>query len=128
VALTAAGPRRVLVVDDEPLVLRSVQRVLGRTYVVLTAASAEEALALLERGEAIEAVFTDLSLPGMDGAELARRIAERWPALAGKTVFMSGGATNEAHHELLARSDVRRVDKPFDLAALRRLASELLGP
>jgi CheY-like chemotaxis protein len=126
--LTSANPRRLLVVDDEPLVLRSVQRLLGRTYPVVLAASAEEALALLERGESIDAVFTDLSLPGMDGAELARRIAERWPSLATKTVFMSGGATSEAHHELLARSDVRRIDKPFDLATLRQLVSELLGP
>ena len=125
--MSAAGPRRLLVVDDEPLVLRSVQRILGRTYTVILAASAEEALALLEQGEAVDAVFTDLSLPGMDGAEFARRIAERWPVLAGRTVFMSGGATSEVHHELLARGDVRRIDKPFDLATLRQLASELLG-
>jgi CheY-like chemotaxis protein len=126
--LTKEAPRTLLVVDDEPLVLRSVQRILGRSCTVLLAASAEEALGLLEDGGPVDAVFTDLSLPGMDGAELARRIAERWPGLAAKTVFMSGGATSEAHHELLARSDVRRIDKPFDLATLRQLAGELLGP
>jgi len=72
----------LLLVDDDPLVRRSLQRSLTqRGFGVLVASRAEEALQLLEKGPPARAVLSDLIMPGMSGAELAREIATRWPGL-----------------------------------------------
>ncbi len=69
----------VLVVDDDPVVRESLQRLLGkRGYAVQTAGAAEEALALLEK-KGFALVITDWQMPGMDGLALLRRIKERLP-------------------------------------------------
>jgi signal transduction histidine kinase len=59
----------VLVVDDEPEITRSVAELLGRDYKVLTANSADEAVALL-RTNAVAVILTDQRMPGGTGAEL----------------------------------------------------------
>jgi two-component system, OmpR family, KDP operon response regulator KdpE len=65
---------RVLVVDDDPQILRTVRTNLaGRGYEVITAPNGETAVQLLST-EAIELVILDLSLPGMDGQEVIRRV------------------------------------------------------
>lgn len=69
----------VLVVDDDPVVRESLQRLLGkRGYAVETAGTAEEALLLLEQ-KLFALVITDWQMPGMDGLALLRRVKERLP-------------------------------------------------
>ena len=69
-----ASDRRpgVLVVDDEPEITRSVEELLARDYEVLTANSADEALALLE-ANAVAVILTDQRMPNGTGAELLAR-------------------------------------------------------
>ena len=65
---------RVLVVDDDPQILRAVRTNLaGREYEVTTAPNGETAIAILS-AEAVDLVILDLSLPGMDGQEVIRRV------------------------------------------------------
>lgn len=82
----------VLVVDDEPAVVRVLERRLDRSGVqVLTATDARQALATLEtRDGEVAAVLCDLSMPGMDGLALARELSRRWPQLETRVLFMSG--------------------------------------
>ena len=73
--------RKVLVVDDDPVVGRSFDRVLsGKGYAVITAVSGQEALKKLETEE-YDAVFTDIKMPGMSGLEVAERVKEKRPWL-----------------------------------------------
>lgn len=79
----------ILVVDDE----EEVREILAETlqdfgYTVLTAASAEEALPLLERVGGVSMVITDVRMPGMSGLHLADEIRRRWPEM--KVVLISG--------------------------------------
>ena len=73
--------RKVLVVDDDPVVGKSFSRVLSQDkgYVVITAQNAAEALEKLREQE-YDLVFTDIKMPGMDGVELAERVKakRRW--------------------------------------------------
>ncbi len=74
----SAGPLRVLVVDDEPPALEELAYLLGRDPrigEVLTAASGEQALRLLEREEPVGAIFLDVAMPGLSGLDLARVLA-----------------------------------------------------
>lgn len=65
---------RILAVDDEPQILRTLHRTLGvRGHQVLEAAEATEALALLETQE-VDLILMDLGLPGTDGLDLIKRV------------------------------------------------------
>jgi DNA-binding NarL/FixJ family response regulator len=72
--------RRILVVDDDPMVLQSVKFILRSAgHTVETAADAEQALKKIEEDK-FDLVVTDLKLPGMQGDELARKIKARDPS------------------------------------------------
>jgi len=98
---TASGPgnatisTRLLVVDDEAIVREVLAQNLGNEgFGVLTAASGTEALALIAAGEAVDALVTDLSMPGMDGLALIRAAQERRPGLP--AVLLTGYAGEDA--------------------------------
>jgi CheY-like chemotaxis protein len=87
---------RVLVVDDDPVVAKSIDRVLtGKGYAVITANDAPEALEKLAH-EKYDAVFTDIRMPGMDGLEMAARIKATQPWLPVVIVTGYGSPSSEA--------------------------------
>lgn len=92
----SALPKRVLVVDDDPVVGKSFNRVLSQKgYVVVTAQDGREALSKLQDGD-YDVVFTDIRMPGMDGLELAEQVKARksWTPVVIVTGF--GSQANEA--------------------------------
>ena len=111
---------RILVVDDEALVCESIRMLLAYDgHRVETACSAEEALARFASGE-FDLVFTDFSMPGMKGDELAAAIKQRAP---GKPVIL-----------LTAFPPAYRVPaidlvitKPFYLSTLREAIDTVMG-
>ncbi len=84
-------PRRILIVEDEVLV-RTVIAEAARDagYRVTEAGSAQAALDFLASGKAVDLVFTDINMPGMDGVTLARRIKADHPRV--KVILTSGQA------------------------------------
>ena len=88
--------RKVLVVDDDPVVGKSFDRVLsGKGYAVITARNGEEALNKL-RSETYDVVFTDIKMPGMSGLEVAERLKETQPWLPVVIVTGYGTDANQA--------------------------------
>lgn len=78
----------ILVVEDSDVVRTLAARMLvEQGYPVITAIDGVEAIEVLERAS-IGVVVTDLRMPRMDGRELARQVAARWPAV--RMVFMTG--------------------------------------
>jgi CheY-like chemotaxis protein len=103
----------ILVADDVPDVLLLVRDILeARGYTVLTAADGEEALRFSE-GHAgpIDALLSDVVMPGLTGPELAERLARTRPKT--KVVFMSGYTTETMDQYGLLHSGVPFVGKPF---------------
>ena len=87
---------RVLVVDDDPVVAKSFDRVLsGKGYAVITARDGTEAMEKLAH-EHYDAVFTDIRMPGMDGLEVAARIKATQPWLPVVIVTGYGSPASEA--------------------------------
>ena len=85
----------MLVVDDEDLVREMIAGNLEDAgFGVLGAANGTEALALLASGEAVDALLTDLAMPGMDGLALIRAAQERYPDLP--AVLLTGYAGDGA--------------------------------
>lgn len=109
----------VLVVDDEEAVRQLASRMLTYTgYRSIQASHAREALAALEQDPAaIHLVLTDVKMPGMNGGELGRQIAKRWP---GKPVLYMSGFASEIFQGGLLDPSAPFLAKPFtqdDLAA-----------
>lgn len=87
--------RKILVVDDDPVVGKSFNRVLsGKGYVVITAHDGPEALKHLAEGD-FDVVFTDIRMPGMDGIEVAERVKARRPWTPVVIVTGYGSEDNE---------------------------------
>jgi len=112
------APLRILAVDDEPTVLEALADTLGEDgHRVLTAGSGREALTLLDSGERVDVVITDLGMPGMTGWEVARALRTRQPDLP---VGLISGWTSSADFSAEEASHVAFViAKPYTLGALR---------
>jgi len=92
---------KVLVVDDDPLVSRSLKVLLSREadmQVVGTAGDGARALAVCEK-VLPDAVLMDIRMPGMDGIEATRRIKERWPGV--RVVILTTFQDDDSVHRAL---------------------------
>ena len=116
---------RVLVIDDETLIGRAIERAL-RDHDVTTETSPEAALERLKI-EDYDLVLCDLMMPGLSGIELFEIVVAKRPELAEAFVFMTGGAFTERAKEFLRTTSVSVIDKPFNLKDLRALAVEYAG-
>jgi two-component system, cell cycle sensor histidine kinase and response regulator CckA len=108
----------VLVVDDEPglrdLVCRTLEADGFRT---LEAGNGAEALELMESApDTVDLVVTDVVMPGMDGRELGRRLAQRWPDLP--ILYISAYDVNDIFRRGSPRSSAPFLQKPFPMERL----------
>jgi len=101
----------VLVVEDNPLILMSaLDLVTTAGFEGVGAASADEAIAILEARTDIRLVFTDVQMPGtMDGVKLAHYIRERWPPIH---LIVASGRSILEESQLPPGS--RFFSKPYD--------------
>jgi two-component system cell cycle sensor histidine kinase/response regulator CckA len=103
----------VLVVDDEEGLRALVCRTLRREgYRTLEASHGAEALELVETSPGpVDLVVTDMVMPGMDGRELGRRLAQRWPTLP--ILYISAYDVNDIFRRGSPRSSAPFLQKPF---------------
>ena len=115
----AARASSVLIVDDEPDIRRLLALWLETADTEPRAAvSGVAAMRALELGYVPDLIICDLSMPGLSGPELYRRVCAQWPAFAGRFLFVSGGATTDADRAFAAVHAHELVAKPFVLAEL----------
>ncbi len=117
---------RVLLVDDEELVVRSVERSLARDHDVTTTSSARNALVLLAGGERFDLVLCDLMMPDMTGMDLHRELELVAPDQAERMLFLTGGPFTPAARQFLSDTSKEHLEKPFDAANLRGIVQRYL--
>ena len=116
--------RKILVVDDDPVVGKSFDRVLtGKGYAVITAQTGEEALLKLNN-EHYDLVFTDIKMPGMSGLEVAERVRASQPWLPVVVVTGYGTSAYEARAEAAGVSGF--LNKPLSPAMIEESAEKAL--
>ena len=122
---TETSPARILVVDDDPGVLRAVTRVLGSQHKLVTASSPAEALTLAP-AFCPDLAILDIRMPAMDGFELMQRLKAALPDL--DIIVMTGSITEP--DALLIRAIQQGafyfIQKPFDREVLQTLVARCL--
>lgn len=112
-----ADKPRILVVDDEEVILISVKKVLRKDdYEIETASSATEAVERMKT-ESFDVIITDLMMPGMTGLDLLDRIAEM--ELPSRAIMITGYATMKTAMQAMQKGAFDYVAKPFTRDELR---------
>ncbi len=107
----------VLIVEDEDAVrVFSARALKAKGYTVLEAADGEQAISLLQDHDEVDVLITDMVMPGMDGATLARLVRQEYPSI--RVILMSGYSEDIASDDLADSPDVLFLAKPFSLDSL----------
>jgi CheY-like chemotaxis protein len=113
----ASGPKKILIVDDDPEVVEVLTRFFQKTpkdYVVQAVTNGEDALAALVLS-APDLVLLDINMPGMSGIEVMKHIDRQI------AVIMVTGNVDDAPAEALKLGAFAYIPKPFDLAYVEQL-------
>jgi PAS domain S-box-containing protein len=121
----APARRRVLIVDDEPQLLRTLGETLGQIHDVTCTASGAEAISLLLSG-AFDVVLCDVMMPTTSGVDVFDTVRRERPGLERRIVFMTGGAFSPGAHDFLATVPNRKLEKPFTLDEVVRALADVV--
>ena len=118
---------RILVVDDEPVVLEVLAGMLGlQGHEVETVGNGSAALEKIAT-TSYDLIFSDVRMPGLDGPGLYREISERHPALLSRLVYITGDTLSPDVEAFLSRTAVTCLTKPFAFDDLQRVVGRLLS-
>ena len=121
--VSASLRRRILLVEDDPLVRRGLTRSLEHQgYEVIPTLDGAEALGLLSSGAHIDVVVSDIAMPRVDGDQLAEALAERHPRLP--VVLLSGNRSPRVDPAPLGRVF---LEKPVDARVLVKTIEDLIA-
>jgi len=122
----ASVPANVLVIDDEPLVARTIARGL-RGHKVTVCGNAAEGLEKLVSGELPELVLCDLMMPGMTGIDLYEALAKARPEAIPRLVFMTGGTFTGPAEDFVTSTTCPVMQKPIPMEVLQGLVADALA-
>ena len=113
--------RRIVAIDDEALLLKAYRRMLIDHHDIEIRLGAREALRSFEEDRDFAVVLCDLQMPEMSGAELYRVVRSRWPEIAERFIFITGGAFSPEARRFLDESVIACINKPFQVDELLEL-------
>jgi CheY-like chemotaxis protein len=117
---------RVLVIDDERIVLQAMRRTL-REHDVVCVENVAEALQLLERGDSFDVIVCDLAMPQMTGIDFYHELLRVKPAYAHRVLFVTGGVLSATVEAFLAAVPNLCIWKPFNVEAFRDTIRRLVA-
>jgi two-component system, NtrC family, sensor kinase len=126
-ATPAVTGKRILVVDDERLVLQLLGEMLGADHhTVDTVGDGTQALEVL-RGTSYDLILSDVRMPYLDGPGLYRALERRLPDLCRRFVLMTGDVLSAEIQTFLEQTGVPGLSKPFDRGEVRRVIQQIAG-
>ena len=120
-SIRALSNRRLLVVDDDVLVARTLARQLSGHHVEVVLSGAAALDRLSRSGDSFDLVLCDVMMPDMTGMDVYEAVQEKHPELAQRFVFVSGGGVTERSRRFLERHSQRVLPKPIDSRQLCEL-------
>lgn len=121
-AVTApTGPKRVLVIDDDPDILSVLGKILKSLGLELdVASSGREAIAKLAR-ENYDLILSDIRMPDLDGQQLFEFLAQSMAEYKERVIFLTGDTGNPATMDFLHKSNCPYLTKPVEIPVLLSL-------
>ncbi|MGC4065669.1 MAG: response regulator [Polyangiaceae bacterium] len=124
VAPSTVGRGRILLVDDDPGIGKGLRLLLEDEHDVTCFEDPQEALRELLRDSGYDLIFCDLMMPKLSGMDLYQVLRFNRPGYETRMVFMSGGAFTAAARAFLSQVTNARIEKPFNVQALRSLLKQ----
>jgi CheY-like chemotaxis protein len=118
------GRLRVLIVDDDEMLLRAITSSLAEDFECTPVASGRAALELVQKAERFDVMLSDVVMPGMDGLRLYQQISDIDPRLAEHTVFFSGGLRSRSLEHAIVDTGRPLLSKPISMRDLARRLRE----
>ena len=116
---------QILVVDDEPLMCRSLSEVISRAgYEVFTANNGYEAIELIQQ-ESVSVIITDMRMPKMDGIEVLKQAKAIVPNIA--VIVVTGYATVDSAVEAMKYGAVDYITKPFSPSKINAIIEKAIS-
>jgi PAS domain S-box-containing protein len=115
---------KILLIDDEPMLVNVLSRILSAEHDTIKTNSGQGALALLLSGEHFDLILCDLMMPEMTGMDLYAELKRRMPQMADSIIFMTGGAFTSGAQEFLSHVPNLQIEKPFKQNQIRTLVNE----
>jgi two-component system NtrC family sensor kinase len=117
---------RVLVVDDDPGILRALTRLLQRDgHTVQTATDGQAALALLQEG-GYDLILCDLLMPALDGQTLYGLLQRQLPALCQRMIFLTGDTLSRDSMRFVEQCGQPWIPKPCSIDEIRTVMAQVL--
>jgi signal transduction histidine kinase/ActR/RegA family two-component response regulator len=124
--IKASPATRILLIDDDGVVLRSLARSLRTSFHVVPVESLREAETHIDR-QAFDVIVCDVMMPDGGAIVLHAWLEKHHPDLLGRMIFLTGGASSTEAREFLNAKQKAVLKKPFTLRELDDLVSEILG-
>ncbi len=121
------GRQRILLIDDEPLLLKSLARMLQSHHDVVAASGGAQGIETIS-GQEFDVIICDLMMPEVDGLHVYEELKERFPELIDKLVYLSGGVFTDRMSNFLEGTKPRLLDKPVSRDDLLEVIAALAGP
>ena len=119
-------PGTILVIDDEPSVVRALTGLLRRDgYRVDTARNGRDALVQLQE-RPYDVIVCDLHMPDLDGAAFYAILGRQYPALRQRVIFLTGDTRGSANKAFLTQSGRPWLPEPCPIATIRRAIQRVL--
>ena len=118
---TARG--RLLIIDDEPLLIAALSRTLSPEHEVIALTHAREALERVRAGERFALILCDLMMPELTGMDVYYSVRTTWPGLQERIAFITGGAFTPETQRFLKEVPNPLLTKPFEPAHIRELVT-----
>jgi len=117
--------KNLLLVDDTPEVLNSLEKVLSKYYTVSTARDAEQGLAVLEKEGPFDMALVDYAMPGQNGIELIQEIKSRYPSI--QSILLTSHSDPETVMTALSESAINKyLMKPVAIQKLLDVIEDML--
>ncbi len=127
-AVRSRSRLRVLVVDDEALICRAIQKTLANDHDVTSETSSRVALERLRAGERFDLVLCDLTMPELSGVDFYEALKACAPDVVDHIVFMTGGVFSERARTFSKSVSNTFLEKPLDAKRLRAIIAESASP
>lgn len=117
---------KIIVIDDDEAIIRSIRRLLEEEHDVLAASSAHEALKLVGSNMDADVILLDAFMPTLNGPQIREEMRSLGRGVADRVVFFAGGATDPKISSYLSSSSCKVLEKPLDIDKLNRLISRAI--